>query len=202
MRADAPVAGPLATISYPQLCANGAQCGYYESTPYHAAFGLSASIPLARRLSLHFEPAYQRIGITATTYAFEYQTTVDSPLGEVVGQISSTANRWLFPVILEARILPHLQVGVGAAVSVLTSDQTTGKVVDPFYGTRFYDANYFRPVTRQVIVGIPAVLEFPFRVGRVTLAPDLRYIRWFARHYGGSWAMDEFSAGLAVRFSP
>jgi hypothetical protein len=49
---------------------------------------------------------------------------------------------------------------------------------------------------------VAAALEFPFRFRKVTLAPELRYKRWFAKHfYGGNWMMDEFTGGVAIRFS-
>jgi len=35
----------------------------------------------------------------------------------------------------------------------------------------------------------------------VTLAPELRYKRWFDKRYGGNWVMDEFTGGVAIRFS-
>ena len=201
VRIDAPLVGPLTTYSYPQLCANGAQCGYYQSAPLHPAIGLSASTPIARRLRLRFDPVYQRVGISAASYIFEYQSTVNSQLGEVVGKISSTANRWQFPAIIEVGLLRHLRFGVGPAVSLLTGTEATAKRVDPFLGTSTYVDPYSFPVSRQAIAGAAAALEFPFRFGDVTLAPELRYKRWFDKHYGGNWMMDEFTGGVAVRFS-
>jgi hypothetical protein len=38
-------------------------------------------------------------------------------------------------------------------------------------------------------------------IARVTLAPELRYKRWFDQHYGGNWTMDEFTVGIAIRLS-
>jgi hypothetical protein len=77
-----------------------------------------------------------------------------------------------------------------------------GKRVDPFSGTSTYVDSYSFPVTRQVIAGAAAALEFPFRFGRVTLAPELRYKHWFDKHYGNNnWMVDEFTGGIAIRFS-
>ena len=203
VRIDAPLVGPLTTNSYPELCANGAQCGYYQSAPFHPAMGLSASIPIAPRLRLRSDPVYQRVGISATSYAFEYQSTVNSPLGEVVAKTSSTANRWQFPALIEARLLRHLHFGIGPAVSLLTAIGATTKVkiIDPFPGAYPYVYTYISPVSRQAIAGAAAALEFPFRFRNVTLAPELRYKRWFDKHYGGNWTMDEFTVGIAIRLS-
>jgi len=200
VRIDAPLVGPLAAYSYPQLCANGAPCGYYQSAPLHPALGISASIPVAKRLRLRFDPGYQRIGLNASSYGFVYESTASSPLGEVVSKTSSTGNRWQFPVLIEARMLRHLRVGIGPAVSLLTATAETTKLVNPFSGTTYVDGYSF-PVSRQAIAGAAAALEFPFPFGNVTLAPELRYKRWFAKHYGANWTMDEFTGGIAIRFS-
>ena len=201
VRVDAPLVGALTTYSYPELCANGAQCGYYQSAPFHPAMGLSASVPIAPRLRLRFDPVYQRVGISAASYAFEYQSGVNSPLGEAVSVTSSTADRWQFPVLVEAELLRHFRFGIGPAVSLLTRTEVVGKRIDPFFGTSTYLDTYSFPVSRQAIAGAVTALEFPFRFGNVTLAPELRYKRWFDKHYGGSWMMDEFTAGVAIRFS-
>jgi len=54
---------------------------------------------------------------------------------------------------------------------------------------------------RQVIAGAAAAFEFPFRFKNLALAPELRYKRWFDKHYSGIWTMDEITAGIAIRFS-
>lgn len=116
VRIDAPLVGPLTTYSYPELCATGAQCGYYQSAPLHPAIGLSASIPIAPRLRIRFDPVYQRVGISAASYIDVYQYGVNSPLGEAVGKTSSTANRWQFPALVEAEPLRHFRFCMGPAV--------------------------------------------------------------------------------------
>ena len=200
VRIDAPLVGPLTTYSYPQLCANGAQCGYYESAPLHPAMGLSASVSIAQRLRLRFDPAYQRLGLNASSYTLVYESTASSPLGEVVGKTSSTANRWQFTLLIEAGLLQHLQLGIGPAVSLLTATEETTKLVNPFSGTTYVNSYAF-PISRQAIAGAAGALEFPFRFGNVTLAPELRYKRWFDKHYGDNWTIDEFTGGIAIRFS-
>jgi len=163
--------------------------------------GISASIPIAPRLRLRFDPVYQRVGISAASYTFEYQSTVSSPLGEGVVETSSTANRWQFPTLVEAELLRHFRFGIGPAVSLLTGTEGMAKRIDPFFGTSTYVDRYSFPVSRQAIAGGAAALEFPFRFGNVTFAPELRYERWFDKHYGGNWMMDEFTGGVAIRFS-
>jgi len=198
VRVDAPVAGPLTTHSYPQLCANGAQCGYFESTPYHPAIGLSASVPLTRRFRLRFDPTYQRIGVTGTSSTFAYLTTVNSPLIEIVSKTSTTANRWQLPLLFEAGVARHIRFGIGPAVSVLTDTLTLDW--DSLREVMVVD-HFLRAPSRPVVGGAAASVEFPFRFGHVTLAPDLRYTRWFDGHFGGNWQLDELTAGVAIRFS-
>jgi hypothetical protein len=200
VRIDVPLEGSLTTYSYPTLCATGAQCGYYQSAPLHPALGLSASIPIAPRLRVRFDPVYQRVGISATYYYDENQYGANSPLGEAVGKMSSTANRWQFPALVEAEPLRHFRFGMGPAVSLLTGTEGMAKLVDPFSGTSTSVDNYSFPVSRQAIAGAAAALEFPFHFGNVTVAPELRYERWFDKHYG-NWIMDEFTGGVAIRFS-
>jgi len=83
----------------------------------------------------------------------------------------------------------------------LTGTEGMAKLVDPFSGTSTSVDNYSFPVSRQAIAGAAAALEFPFRFGNVTVAPELRYEPWFDKHYGGDWMMDEFTGGVAIRFS-
>jgi|BarGraNGADG00212_1021973.scaffolds.fasta_scaffold54567_1 hypothetical protein len=203
VRIDAPIVGPLTTYSSPTLCANLAPCGLYESAPLHPAIGLSVSVPIAPRLRVRFDPTYQRIGLSDSSYEFLNETTANSPVDEVVGKTSATANRWQFPALIEARLLRHLHFGIGPAVSLLTAIGATTKVkiIDPFPGAYPYVYTYISPVSRQAIAGAAAALEFPFRFRNVTLAPELRYKRWFDKHYGGNWTMDEFTVGIAIRLS-
>ena len=95
----------------------------------------------------------------------------------------------------------HFRFGIGPAVSLLTGTEGMAKRIDPFFGTSTYVDRYSFPVSRQAIAGAATALEFPFRFGNVTLAPELRYKRWFDKHYGGNWMMDEFTGGVAIRFS-
>lgn len=165
--------------------------------------GISASIPIAWRLRLRFDPIYQRIGISNSSYTFDYQSAaVNSPIGEVVSKASITANRWQVTGLIEAGFLRHLRFGIGPAVSLLTGTEPIAKRVDPFLGTSTYVEPAFLYFSNQVTVGAAAAMEFPFRFGNVTLAPELRYKRWFDKHFSNHmWMMDEFTVGVAIRFS-
>lgn len=114
VRIDAPLVGPwTSSTAYadPQPCAGGLQCGYYGGPSFHPAMGISASIPIAWRLRLRFDPIYQRIGISNSSYTFDYQSAaVNSPIGEVVSKASITANRWQVTGLIEAGFLRHLRV--------------------------------------------------------------------------------------------
>lgn len=197
-RIDAPLVGPLTTYSNPF-----SDPALYESAPLHPAIGLSVSVPIAPRLRLRFDPTYQRIGLSDSGYEFLYETTANSPLFEEVGKTSATANRWQFPALVEARLLRHLYFGVGPAVSLLTATGATTNVrlIGAPPGASIFVSTSAPPVSRQAIAGAAAALEFPFRFGNVTLAPELRYKRWFDQHYGGNSTMDEFTVGIAIRLS-
>ena len=142
VRIDAPLVGPwTSSTAYadPQPCAGGLQCGYYGGPSFHPAMGISASIPIARLLRLRFDPIYQRIGISNSSYTFDYQSAaVNSPIGEVVSKASITANRWQVTGLIEAGFLRHLRFGIGPAVSLLTGTEPIAKRVDPFLGTSTY----------------------------------------------------------------
>ena len=206
VRIDVPLVGPwTSSTAYanPQPCAGSLQCGYYGGPSFHPAIGISASIQIARRLRLRFDPIYQRIGVSNSSYVFEYQNaSVNSPVGERVTKSSVTANRWQFPAMVEASFLRHLRFGLGPDVSLLTSMESISKTVDPFLGT-FTSVGPFIPYfSNQVTTGATAAMEFPFRFGNVTLAPELRYKRWFNKHLSNRmWMMDEFTGGVAIRFS-
>jgi hypothetical protein len=197
VRIDAPLLGPVTTYPSPQSCLHGL-CGYNESAPFHPAIGLSASIPIAGRLRLRFDPAYQRIGISANIIP-----PLSLPPGEEVTKISTTANRWQFPALVEADLFRHLRFGVGPVVSLLTGAYGIDKFVNyPFLGrTTYIMDEYSFPVSRRAIAGATAALEFPFRLGNITLAPELRYKRWFDKHYGGNSVINEFTGGVAIRLS-
>ena len=84
--------------------------------------------------------------------------------------------------MVEAELLRHFRFGIGPVVSLLTGMEGMAKCIDPFFGTSTYVARYSFPVPRQAIAGTAAALEFPFRFGNETLAPELRYERWFDKH--------------------
>jgi hypothetical protein len=198
VRIDAPLLGPLTTYSIPS-----SDPALYESVPLHPAVGLSVSVPIASRLRVRFDPTYQRIGLSDSSYEFLYETTANSPIFEEVGKTSVTANRWQFPALIEARLLRHLNFGIGPAVSLLTSAGATTSVrlIGAPPGAPIYVNTSAPLVSRQAIAGAAAALEFPFHFRNLTLAPELRYKRWFDQHYGGNWSMDELTVGIAIRVS-
>ena len=165
--------------------------------------GISASIPIARRLRLRFDPIYQRIGISNSSYTFDYQSAaVNSPIGEVVSKASITANRWQVTGLIEAGFLRHLRFGIGPAVSLLTGHGTDSQACRSILRNFHIRGTSFLRFSNQVTVGAAAAMEFPFRFGNVTLAPELRYKRWFDKHFSNHmWMMDEFTVGVAIRFS-
>lgn len=88
-----------------------------------------ASIPIAGRRRLRFDPVYQRVGISANF-------SPPIPPGEIVTKISTTANRWQFLALVEAGLSRHLRFFVGPVVSVLTGVYGIDKFVNyPVVGT-------------------------------------------------------------------
>jgi hypothetical protein len=162
----------------------------YSFPPRYRAFGLNSDCrPAAASI---------RPGLSTSWDERQYHSTVN--IGEVVAKTSTTANRWQLPALVEAGLFRHFRFGVGPVVSLLSGVERT-KVVDPPSAASIYAATYGFPVSREAAAGAAAALEFPFRLGNTTLAPELRYKRWFDANYRANWLMDELTAGVAIRFS-
>ena len=194
VRVDAPVRGPM--VPSPTLV--NCRCGVFGSIPRHVAIGASVSIPILRQVRLRLDPAYQRIGVTETSVVQVFQGGVGSPIGIAVGKSATTANRWRVPILLEAAVARYVRLGIGPEVSIVTGSRTTLEVRNPFGPDINRTADDLRPL-KPGLFGICAAVEFPFRLGPVTVAPEVRYKRWTGKHYGEIWAMDEVTAGLAIR---
>jgi hypothetical protein len=116
-----------------------------------------------------------------------------------VAKFQTTANRWRLPILLEKQVSGHIRLGLGPEVSTITGSRTLFELRNPFTGDRTSTADYFRPVSRHTVLGIGAAAEFPFRLSKIVIAPEARYTRRTAKHYGSNWAMDEVTAGIAIR---
>jgi hypothetical protein len=186
VRVAMPVRGPIETSGTITLAP-----GYdiFSSTPRHISIGASASIPIFQRLRLRLEPAYQRIGITTDAF-------IKSDFGENRIKQGIAANNWRLPVLLETGLARHVRFGIGPALSLVTGGRATFEQRSPFFNV---NQTIAKPPDKRALFGVGAALEFPFRLGPVILAPEIRYNRWTGKHYGGIWAMDEATAGLAIR---
>lgn len=195
VRVDAPLHGPIVKSS--SLYAE-CRCGPSESSPRHVSFGFSISVPIVPRMRLRLDPGYQRIGVTETGIVLLYQGGADSPVGVLIGKTGTTANRWRVPVLLETELSRHVRLGIGPVLSLLTGSRTAVELRISFRPEMLHTDPFRHPVSAELL-GIAAAVEFPFRLGRVTMAPEVRYTRWTGKHYGGIWAMDEVTTGLALR---
>ncbi|MEO8372834.1 MAG: hypothetical protein ABI806_26855 [Candidatus Solibacter sp.] len=108
----------------------------------------------------------------------------------------TAANNWRLPILLEGELARHVRLGIGPAVSIATGGSSTFEQRSPFFNT-----NQTRdvPPDKGRLFGIVAGAEFPYRLGPVIVAPEIRYYRWTGKHYGGISAMDEVIAGFAIR---
>ncbi len=199
--AGLPAHGPMMTTSSVVSCTRSPYYGCdLETMPLHPSFGLSASGAFTKRLRLRLDATYQRVGITDNINQFVYQTTVTSPLGIITSKNSTAGNRWHPSVLLQWDIARHVRVGLGPAASILSGARTVYETRNPFTGYQRFTDKFYRQLDRVGILGATAALEFPFRVGRLVLAPQIQYTRWAARHYNPWWSRDEASASVALRF--
>jgi hypothetical protein len=189
-----PVHGPVVSLDYPAGC-----CPVSQSWTRHPIFGVTASLPVAPRFRIRLDATYQRIGIDDTAATLFHQTTVNSPLALAVGKEATVANRWRVPAHLQWQAQRHIRVGLGPEVSLVTGIRGSDEYRDTLGGYRSFTVDYFRSLDRQAIFGVGAAAEFPFRVGRIAIAPGLYYTRWTAKHYNANFALDEVSAGIGLR---
>jgi hypothetical protein len=196
-----PAHGPMVTIPSPVSCTPSPYYGCdFETIPLHPSFGVSASAGFIKRLRLRLDATYQRAGITDNSNQFVYQTTAASPLGIVASKVSTAGNRWRLPLLLQWDIARHVRVGLGPEASIFSGARTVIEIRNPFTGNQRFNGDYYRRLDRTAILGAAADLEFPFRLGRLVLAPQIHYTRWTARHFTPWWSMNELSGGVALRF--
>jgi hypothetical protein len=188
VRAGLPLRGPM--IAPPTVTFTDTY-HIWSSSPRHLSVGASISIAAPRRTRIRLEPAYQRIGVTETG-------VVESDVGVNIVKIDTAANRWRLPIFWEAEVAPHIRLGIGPEVSVVTGSHAMFEQRHPMFYIQ--PAPIYLHIPKRVCFGIAASVEFPFRLGPVTLAPEIRYTRWTGKHYGGISAMDEVATGLAFRF--
>lgn len=187
-RAGFPVTNSILYTPIACSALNSPPCSY-EAAGRYFLFGLSVFLPITNRLGLRTDPAYQRLSFSN-----------DNPTpGNSDYQETTTANRWILPLLGTWNISKHLRPGVGAAVSFRTDARLTSKL-SVFAPGAYTNLSERDPGGRSTIVGVVAAIEAPYRVRSVTLAPEIRYTRWTGKHFGRHWPLDEVSAGVAIRF--
>lgn len=201
VRMDMPVVGPIIASSNLVGCPSGSYlgCGLFESTPRHILIGVSISVPISRTMRVRLDPVYQRIGISDSRYAGVFEHGVGSPFGVLVFKNATRANRWRWPILLERQLSRHIRLGLGPEASTITGNRTLFEFRNPFTGEQGFVTDYLRRVGRHTVLGIGTALEFPFHFPKIVVAPEVRYTRWTEKHYGGHWALDEVTAGIAIR---
>jgi hypothetical protein len=202
LRLTTPLAGPLTTARYPQGCTPyQLQPTYCDSASIgrHVAVGPTISAPLAAHFRLRVDAAYERLGIDNLN-TVPVSITAAGPFYMVVGKTATTANRWQVRALAERGLAAHIRLAAGPASSTLTTDRTITQLRNPLSGDTTFNNQYFRPESRRTVFGAAVSAEFPFAIGKLVLAPEVRYTRWFAKHYGGASALDEVVTGIAIRF--
>jgi len=187
VRVAGPVRGPMPSSDTRTFTDN---YHVFSSAPRHISFGASASFPIFQRVRLRLDPAYQRIGATSTALIL-------SDIGANVIKQGIAANRWRVPILLESAVARHLRLGIGPELSVLTGSHTIFEQRHPSLHIGPSTVDF--PPGKPDLFGIAAALEFPFLLSPVIVAPEIRYTRWTGKHYGGIWAMDELTVGVAIR---
>lgn len=198
---DTALARAVRTHSYTEGCATllYSGCALLESSALHPWVGVSISAAISTRLRVRFDPLYQRIGIDDSTYVGVYEKGVGSAFGIAAGRYSTKSNRWQVPALLEAQLSPRLRLGIGPALSILTGHRNSFLIPSPFKPDLSGDGSGWRTADRDVMAGISTAAEFPFRMSRMVIAPELRYTRWTSKHYGANWAPDQLTCGIAFR---
>jgi len=171
-----------------------------ESWTRQPAFGVTASFPFSAHLFIRLEATWQRWGISDTASGLVYQTGPIGPSGLAITKQATAANRWRLPAQLQWAPHRHIRLGLGPELSLVTGSHSLDEIRNPFTGSSSVAVDYFRSLDRQAVLGVGAGAEFPIRLGRLTVAPDLHYSRWMAKHYNTNFPMDELTAGIALRF--
>jgi hypothetical protein len=193
--AGLPLHGPVISTDFPSYCCVAVP----ESWTRHPALGLTASLPLAPPLRIRLDVTWQRWGIGNTASGLVYQTVPSGPIGLVIARQATAANRWRLPALLQWEPHGHIRLGLGPELSLVTASHSLDEIRNPFTGSQSFPVDYFRSLDRQAVFGIGVAAEFPFHLGPLTVAPDLHYTRWTAKHYNTNFPMDELTAGIALR---
>lgn len=161
--------------------------------PRHPALGLSLRAPLTRSFALRVSPTWQRLSLDGR---FPSLPTSDS-------RLTQTANRWQLPLLAEYSRWQHVRPALGPTLSTLT--QANGEstlFVAPGFGTPSGYINRFsyNQLGSRTVPGLTAEVEFPWATPIGTLAPNLRYTRWLAKHYGYFSPLNEATVGLSLRW--
>ena len=188
-----PVLSPYsATVYHAPTCIGLTPCGQSESAGRRVSIGLALRIPVTGALALRVMPAWQRVS---------FDLTFLDPFSSYAQP--TTANRWELPVVAEWSRWEHVRPGVGAVLSVVSAERTISRLdVAPGFGTPTGYTNLFRinSLSERAVGGAVADIEFPFRTRAGTIAPDIRYTRWFAKHFGHRGRLNTLGIGLSLRY--
>jgi hypothetical protein len=192
--AGVPLHGPVISTDFPSFC-----CAVPESWTRHPFLGLTASLPLASRFHIRLDATWQRWGISNTASGLVYLTVPPGPVGLAVTKQATAANRWRLPVRLQWDPQRHIRLGLGPELSLITASHSLYELQNPLTGSQSFPVDYFRSLDRQAVFGVGATAEFPFQLDLLTIAPDLHYTRWTAKHYNANFPLDELAAGITLR---
>jgi hypothetical protein len=193
-----PLRGPVISTDFPSFCCVAVP----ESWTRHPVLGVTASLPVASRLRIRVDATWQRWGISDTASGLVYQTLPPGPTGLAIAKQATAANRWRLPALLQWEPRRHIRLGLGPELSLVTGSQSRDEIRNPFTGSQSFPVDYFRSLDRHAVFGVGVAAEFPFHVGPLTVAPDLHYDRWTAKHYNTNFPLNEFTAGIALRLRP
>ena len=190
-----PLHGPVISTNFPPFCCVAVP----ESWTRHPALGATASFQLASHLHIRLDATWQRWGISDTASGQVYQALPPGPVGLVIAKQATASNRWRLPALFQWEPRRHIRLGLGPELSLVSGSDSRDEIRNPFTGYQNFPVDYFRTLDRHAIFGVGAAAEFPFQFGPLTIAPDLHYARWTAKHYNTNFPLDELTAGIAVR---
>jgi hypothetical protein len=148
-----------------------------ESRPF--AVGPTVEVRLPAGFAIEGSAIYRRLGETT---AFNYITSADSG-GSIVTR--SRGNSWEFPVIGKyyfsgehAKLQPFL----GTGWSLRTVGWHYEGTATVLSGPNLVNVSPFQAGSRSDLgVGATAVAGLRFRIGRMSVLPEIRYTRWGAQ---------------------
>jgi hypothetical protein len=171
----------LSTACSAQRVSIGAKGGlpigtdYYGNESRPVVYGPSVEFHLPAGFAVEFDALYQRTGYSAS---FSYSPGAGTSASY---QVRERGNNWQFPLLgkfyFRSRQAPWRPfLGTGYAFRSSWNHSETVQTITDSEGTHTYNPNYDSRSPFDVGAVIAAGVRF--RLGRIAIAPEMRYTRW------------------------